>query len=537
MRKYLLVLILTLVLIALLVGGCAKTTSTPTSSAPATTTAIATSTTPKTTTATETITLGGTLTIIQGGPPTGNFGCTYEETNGGDLNTADPAIETLIRLDPKTQQAIPWLASAWKIEGNALTLTLEKGVTFSDGTPFNADAVKYCLDAYRNGTAPQLKSVTSIDVVDENTVRLNVSAWKSYSITCLAAAPGRISSPTAMKAHDNKWLYTNPIGTGPFVMTSWDGSIMKYDKNPNYWRKGEPYLDHIVIQYVTDQTTGMMDFQAGNAQIDLSIMTTADQRKSMEAQGYKFYNIAGAVLYMLPDSANPDSPWSKLAVRQAAAYAIDRAAIPPISTMYATVNQLSYPGFESYNSKVVGYPFDVTKAKQLLTDAGYSTGFSTTLYYPSYEANLYTALQSWLGAIGITVTLQQIDWGQIISMAHDGFNNGLHYYYIQTSPGADVAECFSSQLSPTGAMAPSTKVIDYPQTYLDNLAKAVNEPDATKRSALLQEMNRILIDDYCLMIPTYETLAPSVRSPKVHNAYIYEYSVTAWHPEETWLEK
>jgi ABC-type transport system substrate-binding protein len=445
----------------------------------------------------------------------------------------------LLRIDPKTQQPIPWLASGWDIGPNneSLTLTLQKGVTFSDGTPFNADAVKYCLDQYREGTAPQLKNVTSIDVVDEYTVRLNISTWMSYTLPCLAAAPGRIGSPTAMKEHDNKWLYTHPIGTGPFIMANWDGTIMKYDKNPNYWREGQPYLDHIVFQYVTDQTTGMMDFQAGNAQIDLSIATTADQKKSMEAEGYVFYNIPGAVLYMLPDSANPDSPWSKLEVRQAAAYAIDRDSIPPINTMYATVNQLSYPGFESYNPNVVGYPYDVEKAQQMLADAGYPDGFETTAYYPSYEANLYAAIQSWLGDIGIKVNLQQIDWGQIMSMTKEGWDNGLGYYFVQTSPGADVAECFSSQFSPDGAMSPSSKILTFPPTYLDDLDKALHESDAAKRAAFLQDIQKILIDEYCLMIPTYETLAPSVRSPKVHDAYIYEYSVTAWHPEETWLSQ
>jgi len=504
MKKSLWILILILVIssLAMTVGACGEEATTTTGT---TTTAAAGG--PR---------YGGTLTIIQGGPPTGNFGCTYEETNGGDINTADPAIETLLRLDPETQQPIPWLVSEWKIDttNNYLELTLEKDVMFSDGTPFNADAVKYCLDQYREGTAPQLKNISSIDVIDEYTVRLNVSEWKSYTISCLAAAPGRIASPTAMKEHDNKWLYTHPIGTGPFVMVSWDGTLMEYEKNPDYWREGQPYLDHVTIKYVNDTTTGLMDFMAGNAQIDLSIATTSDQKKQMEADGYKFYNIAGAVLYMLPDSANPDSPFSKLKVRQAVAYAINRDQIPPINTMYATVNQLSYPGFESYNPNVVGYPYNVEKAKQLLSEAGYPNGFTTTAYYPSYEANLYAAIQSWLGTIGIKVELQEIDWGQIISMSKDGYNNGLGYYYVQTSPGADVSECFKSQLSPDGAMAPSSNVIAYPQAYIDNLNKAVNEPDATKRAALLQEMQTILIDEECLMIPTYEDIGPQCPEPQ-----------------------
>jgi len=518
----------------MLLGGCNGET-TPT----ATTTNAPTSTETSTATATDTPQYGGYLKIIQG-PPSGNFGCTYEPTMGGDYLAAAPCIETLLMTDINTGRPIPWLASGWEIapDKSSLTLTLQQGVTFSDGTPFNAEAVKYCLDQYRAGTGTELSNVTSIDIIDEYTVRENLSSWTSYTISCLAVGPGRIASPTAMKEHDNKWLYTHPIGTGPFIMTSYDQTTMKFVKNPNYWQEGKPYLDGLEWNFVSDQTTGLMSFQAGEAQMNLNISNiTPAQVAEMEAKGNIFTLVPGAVMYLLPDSANPDSPWSNLKVRQAAVYAMQSEQIPIIKG-YGVIaaQQLAYPGQEGFNPNVTGYPYNLEKAKQLMAEAGYADGFDTTIWGLEMDTTLYAAIQSWWSAIGIKANIEIVSWGAAGQMiSQQGWNNGCCFYYMQTVPGVDPTQCFNTFFSPTGSMAPTSKSIIYPPDFVSDLTKASTEPDDATRNALLQDMEKIIVDDYCLFVPMHVVITPGVNDGTVHDSFLYEGSSSQWHPESTWL--
>ncbi len=543
MKKILIVTLLVLIVSAMLVSACSKTSSTSTAAVPTTTTVAPTTTGVVPTasaTSTETPKYGGILKIIQG-PPSGNFGCTYEPTMGGDYLAAAPAIETLLMIDTKTGEPIPWLASGWTVapDKSSLTLTLQKNVKFSDGTPFDADAVKYVLDQYRAGTGTELKNVTSIDVIDQYTVRENLSSWTSFTISCLAVGPGRMASPTVMKAHDDKYLYNHPVGTGPFILDSYDTTTMKFSKNPNYWQAGKPYLDGIEWEFDSDQTTGLMSFQNGEAQMNLNISNiTVDQVNAMKAKGYLFTQVAGAVMYMCPDSASSDSPWSNLKVRQAACYAMQQSQIPTIKGYgVLAATQLAYPGQPGYNPDVVGYPYDLAKAKQLMADAGYSNGFDTTIYGIEMDNTLYTAIQSWWAAIGIRAKIQNVSWAQDGQMMTQGWDNGAAFYYMETVPGVDPTQCFNTFFSPTGSLSPTSKSVAYPADYVADLTKATTEPDDNVRNSLLQDMEKIIVNDACLFVPMHVVITPAVQNGSVHDSFLYEGSASQWNPESAWLSQ
>ena len=128
---------------------------------------------------------------------------------------------------------MPLLATDWKADATAktITITLRKGVKFQDGSDFNATVCKWNLDQYRASAKGELKKVTSVDVVDDSTVRLNLSTFDNTIVTNLAncSDAGRMISEQSFNANGGKdWAAKNPVGTGPFQFVSWTKSVGSY---------------------------------------------------------------------------------------------------------------------------------------------------------------------------------------------------------------------------------------------------------------------------------------------------------------------
>ena len=302
------------------------------------------------------------------------------------VRVAYMAVETLLRYDDKGLP-VPWLATGWKISKDlkSITFTLRKGVKFHDGTDFNAEAVKWNLDRYRTSTNPELKAVESIDVVDGSTIKLNISAWNSTLIDNLTMHAGMMISPASFQKNGPEWAKTHPIGTGPFKFVSWqrDTSI-KFEKFSGYWQKGKPYLDGIEYVIIADMMSRTAAFKKGEANV-LLILEPNDV-KDLEKEGKYYFStggLSGTNIAVAGDSGHADSPFADVRVRRAVEYAVDKKALVDTLSIGGKVcNQYAYPGTWGVNPNVKGYPYDPTKAKNLLAEAGYPNGFKTTLYTP-----------------------------------------------------------------------------------------------------------------------------------------------------------
>ncbi len=163
----------------------------------------------------------------------------------------------------------------------------------------------------------------SIDVVDGYTVRINLTKWDSTAISNLAGTTGMIISPTACKKNGPDWAETHPVGTGPFEFVSWERDThITFKKFNGYWQKGKPYLDGVRWTNIIDPLTREMSLQKG--EIDVGIYLDPQNMKKLEKDGYIINRLpAGGASALVPDSANPNSPWAKLKVRQAAQHAIN----------------------------------------------------------------------------------------------------------------------------------------------------------------------------------------------------------------------
>ena len=415
MKRLFIVLLGLLVITSMMIGCGTKsttTTSAPTTSKTqsATTSAPAATTTKTTTTAAPTTTVnkyGGTLKIILiAGPQTA--GGLPAEVFGPDATSYQFCYDALLRGDNKGG-VVPWLAESYKLADDrmSITFTLHKGVKFHDGTDLNAAAAKWNLDNYINN--PMNQYWASCEIVSDYTIKVNFRMWSNTILGSFTGNYAWMASPTAFEKNGADWMRSNPVGTGPFKFESFQRDVgYKVVRNPNYWQPGKPYLDGIQIDYIADPMTEKAAMEAGEYHM---LQTEANKNaKDLEALGLKTYFQLVTVYSFMPDTGNPDSPYANQKVREAIEYCLDREAMAKAFS-YGYWNaqyQIPFPTSPAFNPNfTLARKYDVAKAKQLLAEAGYGGGFTTTiLVNPSIvDRNISVALQSNLAAIGITAEL------------------------------------------------------------------------------------------------------------------------------------
>lgn len=455
------------------------------------------------------------------------------------VRIAYAAVETLVRYDKKGLP-VPWLATGWKIAKDlkSITFMLRKGVKFHDGTAFNADAVKWNLDRYRTSNNAELKSVESVDVVDVLTVKLNLSKWSSTIIDNFTMHAGMMISPTSFQKNGADWAKTHPVGTGPFKLASWQrDTSVKFEKFADYWQKGKPYLDGVEWIIIGDMVTRTMAFKKGD--VDVLLILEPSDVKDLEKEG-KFYFTAGGLsglnICIAGDSGHSDSPFADVRVRQALEYAIDKKTlVDKLILGYGKVcNQYAYPGTWGENPAVKGYPYDPAKAKKLLAEAGYPSGFKTTLYTPTWGNYIYPppVIQQYLAQVGIEVQLEPVNQGRHQQLLRGGWKGLL----IQQTPMIlpDATNNLAVNASCKSYLKGS---ITCAADYEDLLVRALNAPTFDAKKKLTWEAQKLLIDKYALLNFLYTQPRMNAFYKKVHNSGIGETIDTQWAPEDAWISK
>ncbi len=453
---------------------------------------------------------------------------------------AAPVIETLFRID-QTGNAVPWLVETFKnnVKENSVTLKLRKGVKFHDGTDFDADAVKWNLDQAITAKTQGTEKFKSIDVIDNFTVRINLTQWDSTVTSNLSQIAGMIISPAAFKKNGQEWCAKNPVGTGPFQFVSWEKDVRTvYRKFDGYWQKGKPYLDGIVWTPIPDQLTHTFSIKKG--EIDVSMWISGKDVPGLEKDGFLVtYGSSGSgTMALIPDSANPKSPFADVRVRRAARYAIDTESL--VKTVYdgfaESANQWSYKNHWGYNPAVVGYPYNPAKAKRLLAEAGYPNGFKTKLGYRTnpLDDQVFTAIQSYLKAVGIDAELDPMMTGRYDQIAMQGGKwEGLIINAV--SPNPDIAAALAARYAGGGPFFNSMLT---PKDYVAAIQNAINAPDFKTKKKWTHEAMKLMIDKYCLQVTISGRYPFAVNRAAVHNHNIMATpNAGGWTPEEVWLEK
>ncbi len=540
---------LILCIVALLISACTSTTAPATTSPPVSTSAPIPASTPAitqtkapppTTTPAAARQYGGALKIIASGPAE-NLGYPALPAPRYNPLIPYPCVEVLFRPDEKGVPS-PWLASGyqWNADGTTLTITLNKGIKFHDGTDFNAAAVKYDLDLFLPPSPrPELANVKSIDIVDDYTVRLNLKAYDSLLMSHLCSVPGSMISPTAIKTYGDQWCMYHPVGTGPFKFVSFTRDVsVKYERFADYWIKGKPYLDSVEFMLITDTMTARAAFLAGEA----NVLTGLSLSDTVELKNNTKNNIVScqqSCVSLAGDSANSDSPFSDVRVRQAVSYAIDTKAIVQSvgRGIWATTNQLANAGDWGYNPDVAGYPYNPQKAKELLNAAGYPNGFKAEIIYTTGnpdQQSAWLAIQQYLKAVGIDITLNAGTSSKTSQYVSQGWKNGLLTFSGMVEVGYPTIRAYTLNLVKSSN---EYKSIIRPDD-LDNVYQAASrETNQAAQQKLVWEMQKLAFDKYCLVTPIYINFINGATAPNVHDIRLFNPWWVHWRPENAWLSK
>jgi peptide/nickel transport system substrate-binding protein len=539
-KKLFLILII-LVISATILIGCSKSTSTATVTSTATITQTATSTqaTTSTTSATSTTTSasqpqsGGTLTFIYLFSPAKGIGWP-QDTGAGN---APGYVTNFVWAEPlvlyKSDATVdPWLATHWTIADKSITFTLRKGVKFHDGTDFNADAVKFNFDEAIKAGLSTTTSWDSIEVLDAYTVRLNLKIFENSIWASLADTSSMIVSPTPAKEKGIDYARENPCGTGPFKFVSYarDQNV-KFERNPNYWQSGKPYLDKIEFLTVTDLM--MQESVLKSGQGDILGLVDGKTMSDLKPAGFSTQPDPGGTFFMAFDSANPDSIFTDVRMRQGMEYATNKQAI--VDTLgfgYALVNnQYPSPLLGVHDSSLPDRAYDLNKAKALFAAAGHPDGFSTTWTVPPWYGDAPLIIQESLKSIGVDLTLNNIDDASFWQTSGTGWKDVLGG---AVAPDPNFAHAARGSFPPSGKLYVSTK---YPDGMKDLVDKALAATDPATQQQLNRQLIKLLYDDSTFVF--YETQCRGYAiASYLHDGHFFEGAqYNYWSPSDIWTSK
>ena len=313
---------------------------------------------------------------------------------------------------------VPQLANGyeWGRDSRSLTIKLRPGVKFHDGEPLNASAVKFNIE--RHLTTPgsfrktEIGEISSVDVVNDLTVRLNLSEPLVPLLAALTDRAGMMISPKAAKELGDKFG-TRPVCAGPFRFVSRvaQGKIVG-ERFADYWDKGSVHVDRVEFVPITDSTARLASLRSG----DLDMIERVSPTDLGELRADSKVKVAGVPelgYQVIPINLN-NGPRGKLLgadprIRQAIDLTIDRETI--VKTVfggeYIPGNQWVSPSNFYYDAKVPVNKRDVARAKQLLREAG-QPNLAFTLIVPPERDRQEAALviQAMLAEAGITMTIQ-----------------------------------------------------------------------------------------------------------------------------------
>jgi peptide/nickel transport system substrate-binding protein len=347
----------------------------------------------------------------------------------------------LTKYDLKQSTEIPkiigGLATSWthNATATAWTFKLRQGVSFSDGTVFNADAVVFNLDRYTNkksqyyyapvaaAAALSAGNITAYKKVDESTVEIDTAAPSSHLPSDLVFV--YMASPTAVKKYGNVNYANHPSGTGPFTMKSLTrGQQMVLAANPKYW-DGAPKVPTVILKPIPDSSTRLAALKSG----EVNWIEAPDPDTIGELKSSGFQVFTNSYDHVWPWIFNlRTGPLSKLAVRQALNYGIDRKTMAT-DLLKGTADpayQVAPKASLAYQAANDVYSYNPAKAKQLLAQAGYPNGFTMSVSYPtSGSGNMQPGpmnqeLQSDLAKIGVKVQLKPIEWAAMLTSFSSG---------------------------------------------------------------------------------------------------------------------
>lgn len=370
-------------------------------------------------------------------------------TATSEYNVLYQLFDTVLTVDADGN-IVPHLAETWTVseDGLTYTFTLKQGITFHDGTPLDAEAVKYSLE--RNRTIPdgafaeQLSVIDSIEVPDAQTVQIKLSQAQGSFLAYMADVSSMVVSPTAAEQGDTQFD-ANPVGSGPFTFVervAQDNITLA--RNESYW-DGAPPLAEVVFRFFPDGAIRLANLLSGAVDIIYPV-EPRDYISVEDNADIKLLNLptTGWRIIVL-NTRKP--PFDDPAVRKALGAAIDKPAIGQV-----VFNGLEEPADGPIPESSLFYESLTTadagpeQAQQILADAGASNpSFVLTTIARSPEDQLSQLIQAMATQAGFTAQIEQVEVGEYLRRNTTGdFDAATMQWSGQTDPDGNITSFFTT---------------------------------------------------------------------------------------------
>ena len=408
----------------------------------------------------------------------------------------------------------PSLAESWKMspDGRVYEFKLREGIKFHNGDPFTAEDVRWSFHRAKGAKVLQEK-VRDVEIAGPYRVRFHLhepwpdfmTFYGTYATSAAWIAPKKYMEQVGLDGFKK-----HPIGLGPYKFVSHTPGVeLVMEAHEGYWRK-MPSVKRLVYKSVPEATTRLAMLKRG--EVDLAYLLEAPQAQEVKRDpSLKLAFSGGIGTFYLDylDQWDPKSPWHDRRVRLAASHAMDRQALSEAETLGASrPNGSLIPRTFEFALPLDPHPYDPAKAKQLLAEAGYPSGFDAGELYawPPYAA-MGEAVGNYLGAVGIRVRIRNMERAAFYPALSSKKLKGL-CVCINAVYG-NAASRMAQTVPSDGAFAYG----GYPD--VDALYKQQSrETDPRKREAQLHQIQRLL-HERVRFAPIMDYIWPSAVGPKV----------------------
>lgn len=491
---------------------------------------------------------GGTLRTAAGGEP--RFLDPHMAVVVDDVRPIVNVYNSLLRWNKEMTQLEPDIAESYgSPDDSTYVFKIRKGVRFHNIDPVNgrevtAEDVKYSIERMvgRHGQRelfihrPRLEGkITSIQTPDKYTVIFKTDGPYAPFLNYLASYTPSVVPREAVEKYGD--LRTRAIGTGPFILKEWvKGSHISLERNPDYFRKGLPYLDGIKISTGMDLSSFQSAVFSGG--VDFSgiwpqqASTIREKTSNVTLVTRRFPTIVTLRVSPWMDERPPRAPFDKLPVRRAIAMAINKDELINVSLKGLATKQVGFianwPPYSLTEKDQVEY--NPQQSKKLLAEAGYPDGFTAELLImqdPSISG-IATVVKEMLKTVGIQIEIKALPWPQFLNRIYKfDYDLSIQYMASMDDPGQGLTANFGR----------NARFYRWKNEEVWDLVDAQNKiVDSAKRAAMLQEIQRKLIaESPCVFLMTIHNIyafQPWVFPKEIRKNLFSDYFL-----EETWMEK
>lgn len=451
---------------------------------------------------------GTLIAIVHPEPPTLMLGLNQQ---GPTLYVAGKIYQSLLVFDAQLNP-YPSLARSWEVskDGLVYTFELQKGVRWHDGKPFSAADVVFSVDVFLRQMHPRARVminqiIASVTAVNDHRVVFKLKQpfapfLSSLVVDNMPIVPKHIYEGTDFK---NNPANQTPIGTGPFKFKEWKrGSHIILVRNPDYWKKGLPYLDKIIFRVIPDAASRAVAFEKGEVHLlrggDIDNVDARRIRALVDVattnQGWEMFS---PLAYILMNQRK--APFNDIKVRQAVMHAINRKFI--VDHIFFGLGKVATGPIASttlfYDANVPSYRYDLKKARDLIRDSGVDLKRTTIrllpLPYGSTWDRLAEYMKQSLERIGFKVEMEAADAGSWSKRVGEfDYDMSFCFSYQYGDPALGVSRHFLSTNQMPGS--PFVNNQGYQNPEIDHLlAQAAMQIDPIVRQKLYSTAQQILV--------------------------------------------